>query len=282
MICQPLTAVGVFYLPSTSAVSGWWAMSKLSRFGTCLSRKPTHTTLRFSVLRRATSHSSAAMKEPLNNSRPTTSYTWLGGKEQLQSPGIETLSSISRTRPPSMERPCTALVPLVIASTLDESILFRDWNKVWGQYFGWGKQHLSGTDSNFTNSWSLVMRLAKPFKTVTASEHMAVSAKWWRLWRQKWPAEAEGMFFENLGDSWLLRAPTVDEWIALLHWSRLRSDQTWGGKEQLDGIISFQRPANPKGTLPNAIERSLAWYTKLRECRHQSAKPRRWPQPSRH
>ena len=75
VICQPLTAVGVFYLPSTSAVSGWWAMSKLSRFGTCLSRKPTHTTLRVSVLRRASSHSSAAMKEPLNNSRPTTSYT---------------------------------------------------------------------------------------------------------------------------------------------------------------------------------------------------------------
>ena len=200
MICQPLTAVGVFYLPSTSAVSGWWAMSKLSRFGTCLSRKPTHTTLRFSVLRRASSHSSAAMKETLNNSRPTTSYTWLGGKEQLQSPGIETLSSISRTRPPSMERPCTALVPLVIASTLDESILFRDWNKVWGQYFGWGKQHLSGTDSNFTNSWSLVMRLAKPFKTVATADHVAASAiaKWWRLWRQKWPAEAEGMFLKIL------------------------------------------------------------------------------------
>ena len=93
----------------------------------------------------------------------------------------------------------------------------------------------------------LVVRLAKPFKTVATAEHVAASAvaKWWRLWRQKWPAEAEGMFFENLGDSWPLRAPTVDEWIALLHWSRLRSDQTWGGKEQLDGIISFQRPGTP-------------------------------------
>ena len=142
--------------------------------------------------------------------------------------------------------------------------------------------HWSGNGIAILRTPGLVMRLAKPLETVTTSEHMAVSAKWWRLWRQKWPAEAEGMFFEHLGDSWLLRAPTVDEWIALLHWSRLRSDQTWGGQEQLDGIISFQRPANPKGTLPNASERSLAWYTKLRECRHQSAKPRRWPQPSRH
>lgn len=47
----------------------------------------------------------------------------------------------------------------------------------------------------------LVMRLAKPLETVTTSEHMAVLAKCWRLRRQKWPAEAEGMFFENLGDS---------------------------------------------------------------------------------
>ena len=42
----------------------------------------------------------------LNISRPTTSYTWLGGKEQLQSPGIEASSSISKTRPPTIMTPC--------------------------------------------------------------------------------------------------------------------------------------------------------------------------------